>query len=404
MSDNDKFITLENLDNFSKILFDIFVETPTNVPNSGDVLTYTDDGKKWKTPIKKISDLINDKGFVDKNVTDLASYSTTSQMTTAINSAVYTKQNRLTPGDNITIQNNVISSNQPLPFLNGDSESSRMTSSSTIYAPTQVGSQGQILSSSGTGSPVWVNAPTGTVEANPTLSGNEEMLKSIKIGDNLYNTEYIKEITTRNIRITDLDTGIYKLTNNSKHLFYNGSTNTDYIVILGDIVILTVTKYTSVLQTYWTWECVESTSRAQLYVGETNITTGSYVQRDYVIDNSYHNLTTPIVSSNTSKDIDHIINLSNIIPSSEYSSVYTYEIFCHIHMYYTSAAEVYLWSDSFSVNNTSNANYKIAATTGNARVVKEYAIIPASSQIHYKIVTAVPSEFRLVIYGYRRIS
>lgn len=86
----------------------------------------------------------------------------------------------------------------------------------------------------------------------------------------------ITEISSQYTRITDLSTGVYKLTyNGTKYLYYNGTTSTSTITISGGkgAIILTVNRYSD---TYWHWYYVNgSTGFETIYFGYTSSSSGS---------------------------------------------------------------------------------------------------------------------------------
>lgn len=104
-------------------------------------------------------------------------------------------------------------------------------------------------------------------------------IKEVEIGDIYYKVEAsngITEISDDKIRITNLETGVYKLTYaGTKYIYYNGSVSTLLHTVTGDsgAVILTVNKY----QTgYWHWYYINgSTGYETIYYGYTTASSGS---------------------------------------------------------------------------------------------------------------------------------
>lgn len=87
----------------------------------------------------------------------------------------------------------------------------------------------------------------------------------------------LTEISTQYIRITDLATGVYKLTyNGTKYIYYYGTTNTSYVhTVAGGAgaVILTVNRYST---TYWHWYYINGTTGYEnIYYGYSSTTLGS---------------------------------------------------------------------------------------------------------------------------------
>lgn len=95
------------------------------------------------------------------------------------------------------------------------------------------------------------------------------------------------------------------------------------------------------------------------------------------------------------------IQLSKIIPSSDFVYGATYELYGQILAYAPGTGEIYLYSDLWG--DTSSTSYYIINTTANARVGSTAFVIPCTSTLTcYKNINF--SEFSLRIYGYRRIS
>lgn len=80
----------------------------------------------------------------------------------------------------------------------------------------------------------------------------------------------IIEISTQYVRITDLASGVYKLTyNGTKYIYYYGISSTSKHTVAGDAgaVVLVVSKYST---TYWHWWYINGTTDyATLYYGYT---------------------------------------------------------------------------------------------------------------------------------------
>lgn len=86
----------------------------------------------------------------------------------------------------------------------------------------------------------------------------------------------ITEISTQYTRITDLSTGVYRLTyNGTKYIYYSGTTLTSTHTVTGGAgaVILTVNRYST---TYWHWYYINgSTGYETIYFGYTSSSTGA---------------------------------------------------------------------------------------------------------------------------------
>ncbi len=85
-------------------------------------------------------------------------------------------------------------------------------------------------------------------------------------------------LPARYIRITDLSTGVYKLTYNAtKYIYYNGANSTSSISINGSsgAVILTVSKHSI---SYWTWSYINNNGSSTIYLcyGYTTSSAGSW--------------------------------------------------------------------------------------------------------------------------------
>lgn len=95
------------------------------------------------------------------------------------------------------------------------------------------------------------------------------------------------------------------------------------------------------------------------------------------------------------------VQLSKIIPSSDFVYGATYELYGQILAYAPGTGKIYLYSDLWG--DTSSTSYYIINTTTNARVGSTAFVIPCTSTLTcYKNIDF--SEFSLRIYGYRRIS
>lgn len=96
------------------------------------------------------------------------------------------------------------------------------------------------------------------------------------LGSGDISTSGITEISTQYIRITDLQTGIYKLTYaGTKYIYYSGTTGTSLHTITGGAgaVILTVNKYST---TYWHWYYINGTTGYEtVYYGYTSTSSGA---------------------------------------------------------------------------------------------------------------------------------
>ncbi len=86
----------------------------------------------------------------------------------------------------------------------------------------------------------------------------------------------ITEISTQYIRITDLETGVYKLTyNGTKYIYYHGKTSTSTLNITGGsgAVILTVNRFSDI---YWHWYYINGTTGYEtIYFGYTSSSVGA---------------------------------------------------------------------------------------------------------------------------------
>ena len=89
--------------------------------------------------------------------------------------------------------------------------------------------------------------------------------------------EGVKELSTQYVRITDLETGIYKLTyNGTKYLYHCGKTSTtSHSVAVGAVAcLLYVQKYST---TWWEWHYFYSTETSvkKIVVGSTGTSSGT---------------------------------------------------------------------------------------------------------------------------------
>lgn len=117
-------------------------------------------------------------------------------------------------------------------------------------------------------------AVDGAISEGGTVLSDKYALKSAVPTEN----ELIKEIKTQYIRITDLETGVYKLTYyGTKYIYYSGKTSTaTHTVNVGTgAAILTISRYSS---TVWNWFYLggSGTTRTVLYGGATSASSGSY--------------------------------------------------------------------------------------------------------------------------------
>lgn len=92
------------------------------------------------------------------------------------------------------------------------------------------------------------------------------------------------------------------------------------------------------------------------------------------------------------------ISLSSVIPN--FTSGYTYQIYGQLFAYYTSTAKVYLWSDVWGSDNSTD--YYIINTTSNSRCGSTAFTIPAMQNLKINKNINI-SEFTFMIYGYRVI-
>lgn len=127
----------------------------------------------------------------------------------------------------------------------------------TLYTSLQDDNLGHAL----TDTSWWATTTIGSME------GVEQMINdaisthntSATAHQDLFNAKGIKEITSQNIRITDLDTGIYKWaeTTGGKHIYYNGESSTDMTdenISTSEVVYLYVSKTSSLYGGFnWCW-------------------------------------------------------------------------------------------------------------------------------------------------------
>lgn len=92
------------------------------------------------------------------------------------------------------------------------------------------------------------------------------------------------------------------------------------------------------------------------------------------------------------------ISLSSVIPN--FTSGYTYQIYGQLFAYHTSTAKVYLWSDVWGSDNSTD--YYIINTTSNSRCGSTAFTIPAMQNLKINKNINI-SEFTFMIYGYRVI-
>ena len=131
--------------------------------------------------------------------------------------------------------------------------------------------------SSGTATDVQINGTSITsnnvanIQTNGTYNSSTNKIATMSDIPN-----GITEISTQYTRITDLSTGVYKLTyNGTKYLYYNGTSSTSTNTIAGGkgAVILTVNRYSD---TYWHWYYINgSTGYETIYFGYTSSSSGS---------------------------------------------------------------------------------------------------------------------------------
>lgn len=111
----------------------------------------------------------------------------------------------------------------------------------------------------------------------------------------------IKELSTQAIRITDLTSGIYKLTYAGvKYIYYDGATGyNSQTTYTTDVVYLFVTHYTGSAEERWHWYFVGgSTKPTYFYTGTTTTTTGNC---EYIAFSSTSSVATNSDSLLTSK-------------------------------------------------------------------------------------------------------
>lgn len=112
------------------------------------------------------------------------------------------------------------------------------------------------------------------------FSNDNDIVKKSDIS--LLENNTIKEISTQYIRITDLETGVYKLTyNGTKYIYYWGTSGTSTHAVTGGsgAVVLIVNKYinTSSNYNYWHWYYINGqNSYESIYFGFTDSSLGQY--------------------------------------------------------------------------------------------------------------------------------
>lgn len=89
----------------------------------------------------------------------------------------------------------------------------------------------------------------------------------------------ITELSAQYVRITDLDTGIYKLTyNGNKYIYYNGHTSTNYVLVYSgtDPCVLYVQRYVSTTPR-WEWHYFYASTNAikKITIGSTSESSGA---------------------------------------------------------------------------------------------------------------------------------
>lgn len=183
--------------------------------------------------------------------------------------------------------------------LTGELEATKFTENGTALSSKYLGINAKAASAT--------TADTAT-KATQDGSGNvitstyatKSELSNISIPE----AQKINEISTQYIRITNLDTGIYRLTyNGTKYIYYNGSSSTSTHTVTGAAgqVILIVNKYST---TYWHWYYINgTTSYGTLYVGYTSTSSGSYAPISLNNLNNIAGSSSSIVYTNTSQTI-----------------------------------------------------------------------------------------------------
>lgn len=147
--------------------------------------------------------------------------------------------------------------------------------------------------------------------------------------------------------------------------------------------------------------CVRTSSTEQSIAGTKNFTgTLQYGGTNVAKYFEYKKLSTAKTYTATASGTISI-KTSDIVPSTDYVANATYEIYGQILAYSSSTGKVFLYSNKWGDNNSTD--YYIINTTANARVGSTAFVIPCSGTLTcYKNINF--SEFSLRIYGYRRIS
>ena len=194
--------------------------------------------------------------------------------------------------------------------------------------------------------------------------------------------------SAQSVKVHGLKTAAYRdVTDSSSNIYSNSGS-----IVSGGAVY-------SYLNTHIVGNYIDLTS-SQDITGVKDFKNGLKSNGEFVsLFSPYNKFSTPKTYTATASGTISI-KLSNIIPSDNYSAGNGYELFGQIFAYSSSTGKVFLYSNMWGDNNSTN--YYLLNTTANARVGSTAFVIPCSGTLTcYKNINF--SEFTLRIYGYRRI-
>lgn len=131
----------------------------------------------------------------------------------------------------------------------------------------------------------------GTAETNITNLQNSKQDNltagdNISIVNNVISAEKdIEEITNAGVRITDLDSGIYKLIYSNPRIYYNGTSGTNYITLASGQANVEAILVVNKIATIWTWYVIVTpmlilgSGQTYIYFGATDSSSGKYNQK-----------------------------------------------------------------------------------------------------------------------------